>query len=80
MIENVLVMQVYDRCGDEWITNSSDGLIQALPGAAIREAMDITGVEDHERQKVFDRVKMLGRVVAQEARKEAGRHREEAKQ
>jgi hypothetical protein len=78
--ENVVAMQVYDRCADEWITNSADGSIQALPAAAIREAMDITGVQESERQIVFDRVKMLGRVVAKEARKEAGRHREEAKQ
>jgi hypothetical protein len=68
MPENYTIMEVFDRCGDEWITRGGDGAIMALPGASIREALDISDITDIEhRQRIFDKVKTVSRAIVKEA-------------
>lgn len=69
MQENIPALMVYDRCGDEWITAGMDGVILALPSTSIESAMNITGIlEPLERQRVYDKVKMISRAIVRESR------------
>jgi hypothetical protein len=70
-------MAVFDRCGDEWITAGMEGIRIAIPGPSIETAMNITGITGaDEREKVFDQVKMISRVIASELMKEREKNRE----
>lgn len=71
MPENLSALQVYDRCGDEWITVGEAGVIVALPSPSIESAMNITGITDlKERRRVYDQVKRISREVAKESFRE----------
>jgi hypothetical protein len=68
MRENAPALAVYDRCGDEWIHAGQEAIITALPSPSIESAMTITGIlEPWERQKVYDKVKMISRAVVRES-------------
>jgi len=69
MRENAPALAVYDRCGDEWIHAGEEGAIMALPSPSIESAMNITGIlEPLERQRVYDKVKMISRAIVSESR------------
>lgn len=72
--ENISAIQVFDRCGDEWITEGMEGTRIAISGPSIEAAMNVTGIFDqHERARVFDQVKTISRAVAKELIKESVR-------
>lgn len=78
MPENFAAMQIYDRCGDEWIRAGEEGAIMALPSQSIEAAMNLSGIFDQaERQRVYDQVKMLSRAVVVESAKEREKRRAE---
>ena len=64
-------MEVFDRCGDEWITAGMDGTRIALAGSSIEAAMNVSGIVDQrERTRTYDRVKTISRVIVGEFIKE----------
>jgi hypothetical protein len=70
-------MEVYDRCGDEWITAGMDGLKLTISGPSIESAMNVTGITgQNERAETYDKVKLISRNVAQELAKEREKQQE----
>jgi len=69
--ENYKAMQVFERCGDEWMTAGMEGDLMAIPGTSIESALNVSGIIDQrERAIVFDQVKMISRAIVREAEKE----------
>jgi len=65
--ENVPVMDVFVRCNDDWIMAGPDRVRSTISGPAIKTAMNIVGITSkRERMIVFDKIKMVGRVLARE--------------
>jgi hypothetical protein len=60
-------MEVWDRCGDEWITAGANGIKIAISGPSIEAAMNVTGIRGEQaRAGMFDKIKMVSRAVAGE--------------
>lgn len=73
---NQAAMDVFDRCGDDWIFSGNTRV--TIPAPSIETAMNIVGISDHrDRVVIFDRVKMIGRVLAGKMAEEAERQRAE---
>jgi hypothetical protein len=80
MRENAPAFEVWDRCGDEWITAGYDGAPIAIAGPSIEAALNISGVTDpDERAYLFDQVKTISRVVVSELAQDRERKRVEDK-
>ena len=76
--ENVLAMEVFSRCGDEWITAGEIGMKIAISGPSIESAMNVTGVsKPRDRQVIFDQVKLISRAVAKAIHEETMKGRKE---
>ena len=70
MTENLLVLSVFDRCGDEWMTGA-EGTLLAIGGPSIEAAMNATGIDDPEdRREIYDQVKLMSRVICREVAQE----------
>ena len=63
--DNAPAMEVWSRCGDEWITIGESGMRITIPGPSIESALNITGINDPVmRRVIFDQVKLVSRSVA----------------
>lgn len=60
-------MEVFSRCSDEWIRAGMEAVPIAIPAPSIESAMNITGIEGWEcRRLIFDKVKLVSRVISKE--------------
>lgn len=64
--ENYIIMEIFNRCGDEWIRVGYSGEIIALPSPSIESVMNIIGIGKEDKLKIFDKVKMVSRIVSRE--------------
>lgn len=76
--ENALAIEVFSRCGDEWITAGESGMRIAISGPSIESSMNVTGIsKPRDRQTIFDQIKLISRAVAKAMNEETVRGREE---
>lgn len=72
-----MAMQVWGRCGDEWITAGMDGTMIAISSPSVESVMNLMGISDpQQRLMIYDRVKMISRVIAGELWKEKNMRKE----
>ena len=77
MPENIPAIQVWERCGDEWITAGMDGTRIAISGPSIETALNITQIfETRDRAVIFDQIKTISRTIAKELIKESEKGKE----
>lgn len=76
--DNAPAMEVWSRCGDEWITVGESGMKIAISGPSIESSLNITKIFDADsRQIIFDQIKLISRAVAKASNEERMKAREE---